>query len=159
MPGADRYEPPRAPLESAALLPQGFRIGAVLAGLLTDFGLSLLFGIAVTSAIAASLLERGLSPDALAARVAEASLSAPWIWASLASGTLATLAGGYVAGRYAPSAPVRHALFVAAAGILLGASCEALGAETTSPLYRALGYGLAFPAAAAGGWLAGGRAR
>jgi len=67
---------------------------------------------------------------------------------------LSTVAGGYAAGRLAPSRPARHALTLGVAALAFGVAVS-FAMWSTAPLwYHVLGWVLAVPSALAGGRLA-----
>src|SRR5947208_14176520 len=120
----------------------GISARAVLIGFAADVGATFAFGVALV----VGLTLQGAPPDGLEGRLVEPDALA----LSMCGGLACTALGGFIAGRVARRAPVRHAALVGVVGVAFGLLF--LGSY---PLwYSALGAGGTVPAAAFGGWLA-----
>lgn len=101
----------------------------------------------------------GVGPDTPDSRIQELLAAPEFIISATVHGTFFTALGGYVAARLAPADALRHAVIVGLLSLTLAvlmatAPSEGPGAAWWVDL---LGYLLAVPAAAVGGWLGGKR--
>lgn len=144
------YRPPGAPVERPQDRPRGgVRWRALLAGAGTDLGLSVLTGIGAVIAVVASGtpivdVERALG------------YGGGWAyWAAMGAGLASSVAGGYVAGRVAGFAHVKHGLLaVLLLMIALVAPVEALDPGIEPLWLRVSSYTASLAAGALGGRLA-----
>ena len=102
----------------------------------------------------------GVGPETLDSRIRELLAAPEFIISATMHGSFFTALGGYVAARLAPDDPLRHALIVGALSLVLAILMATSPSEGPRAAWwvDVLGYVLALPAAAAGGWL-GGRPR
>jgi len=156
-----RDQPPREPIPPP-LQPRGFftgvKIRPIIAGVVVDY-------IATSVLVMAYLIfyymkgapeDGGLPEEALEKAFKEMLSSPEGLLAIIAIGTFCTALGGYVAGRLAGAEETKHGALVGAASLILGALQAAMiGGENTIPQgYELLGYALAIPAGALGGYFA-----
>ena len=95
---------------------KGIRVKAVLLGVLTDIGGSVVVGIVIGVVIGVVLAARGVPANEIAARLHGVAVLIP----SLVLGFGFTALGGYVAGRVAKQSEVLHGGIVGAIGIPFG---------------------------------------
>lgn len=144
------YRPPGAPVERPQDRPRGgIRWRALLAGAGTDLGLSVLAGIGVVIAVVASGTPITDVEPAL-------EYGGGWAyWTGTGAGLACSVAGGYVAGRVAGFAPVKHGLLaILLLTIALVGPIEALDPGIEPLWLRVSSYAASLAAGALGGWLA-----
>ncbi len=97
----------------------------------------------------------GVGPDTPDVRIQELLAAPEFIISATVHGTFFTALGGYVAARLATAEPFRHAMIVGLLSLVLAALLATSPGEGPEAAWwvDALGYLLALPAAAAGGWL------
>jgi len=97
----------------------------------------------------------GVGPDTPDSRIQELLAAPEFIISATVHGTFFTALGGYVAARLAPADPFRHALIVGLLSLVLAVLLATSPGEGPEAAWwvDALGYLLAVPAAATGGWL------
>ena len=103
----------------------------------------------------------GLPEEAIEKALEQMIASQEGLLALLVIGALCTALGGYIAGRLAKADAVKHGALVGAVSLIIGALQSGMAGEG-SPLpqwHMVLGYLLAIPAGALGGFLAQGWAR
>ena len=102
----------------------------------------------------------GVGPETPDSRIQELLAAPEFILSATMHGSFFTALGGYVAARLAPDDPMRHALIVGAMSLVMALLMATSPGEGPRAAWwvDVLGYLLALPAAAAGGWL-GGRQR
>ena len=98
----------------------------------------------------------GVGPSTPESRIEELLAAPAFLAAATAHGTLFTALGGFVAARLAPADGLRHAVIVGLLSLVLALllSTSPGGGPRAAWWVDAVGYLLAVPAAAAGGWLA-----
>ena len=107
-------------------------------------------------------LEKGGVPtEALQEALKEMLSSQQGLLDLLIIGALCTVLGGYVAGRLARAEEIKHGALVGAVALIVGVLQTGMAGEASPVPYwhELLGYLLAIPAGALGGFLAQGRAR
>ncbi len=97
----------------------------------------------------------GVTADNHAQRAAELMVSPAFLAAATAHGSLFTALGGFVAARLAPGDELRHAAIVGVLAIVVGLVLGLSPGDAPRPAWwvDGLGFLLAVPAAAGGGWL------
>ena len=97
----------------------------------------------------------GVGPDTPDSRIQELLAAPEFIISATLHGSFFTALGGYVAARLAPADAFRHAVIVGVLSLVLGILLATSPGEGPEAAWwvEALGYLLAVPAAAAGGWL------
>ena len=97
----------------------------------------------------------GVGPDTPDSRIQELLAAPEFIISATIHGSFFTALGGYVAARLAPADPLRHAVIVGVLSLVLAMLLATSPAEGPDAAWwvDGLGYLLAVPAAAAGGWL------
>lgn len=98
----------------------------------------------------------GVGPETPDSRIQELLAAPGFILAATAHGTFFTALGGYIAARLAPEDPLRHSVIVGALSLVLAILLATTPGEGPEPAWwvDAVGYLIAVPAAAAGGWAA-----
>jgi hypothetical protein len=147
-------QPPR-PLEPRGFF-SGVRVRPVILGVVVDYVAT---QILIVLYLFASLgKDGGVSEEAIEEALKKTLSSQDGLFTLLLIGALGTILGGYIAGRMAGNDQVKHGALVGAASLILGAlQAGATGAESLVPYwYQLLGYLLAIPAGALGGYLAQG---
>ena len=121
---------------------------------------ALVFGLAADwlgTLLTAGLLGAafGVGPETPDGRIQELLAAPEFILSATLHGSFFTALGGYVAARLAPADPLRHAVIVGALSLVLGILLVTAPGGGPQPAWwvDALGFLLAVPAAAAGGWL------
>jgi hypothetical protein len=150
-----QQQTPPPPLEPRGFF-SGIRIRPVILGAVIDYVAT---HILIVLYLFASLgKDGGVSEEALEKALQDTLSSQDGLFTLLLIGVLGTILGGYIAGRMAKSDQVKHGALVGAASLILGAlQAGASGAESLVPYwYQLLGYLLAIPAGALGGYLAQG---
>lgn len=151
----DPYAPPGA-IVGDPVTAGRFRIGAVLLGILVDVGGTTLSSFVFAALVAFWVVRGGVPVSDIQTEIASRLLalqgSNAFLIASGAIGLGFTVLGGFVAGRIARHAEVRHALVMGMASLLLGASCHATSAAALPAWYWTLSHLLVLPAAALGGY-------
>jgi hypothetical protein len=104
------WRPPEAPRRGISIL-------AVVLGVLTDIGSTVIVGIVIGVVVAIVLLSQGVPPD----RLAEYLEGPVYRLASLVPGLGCTVLGGFVAGRVAKRSELLHGAIVGSIVVLLGA--------------------------------------
>src|SRR5438046_346301 len=124
------------------------KVKAVVLGVLTDLGASMVLGLVIGVVGGAVLIARGTPSSALAA-----GLVSDWtiLLLSLVAGLLAEAAGGFVAGRVARA---DHGFHGAAVGIVALASSWLLNSQAYPLWFNVASYVLVVPAAVIGALLA-----
>ena len=96
-----------------------------------------------------------VGPESSDSQIQELLASPGFLLAATAHGSFFTALGGYVAARLAPDDPLRHAVIVGLLSLILAALLATTPSDGPEAAWwvGALGYVLAVPAAAVGGWL------
>jgi hypothetical protein len=125
---------------------------ALLAGLAADW-----LGTLLTAPVLG--LAFGVGAETPDNRIQELLAAPEFIISATAHGTFFTALGGYVAARLAPADPLRHAVIVGLLSLIVALLLTISPGEGPRAVWwvDALGFLLAVPAAAAGGWLGGRR--
>lgn len=137
------------PLEPVGVL-TGVRIWPILVGVVVDYVTTFLFGTIY-------LIVQGIKNGDLSEEAIKKILASPESLIVLGViGTLCVVLGGYIAGRLAKGAEVKHATLVGLASLVLVTLEEIMLGEGTPvpPWYEAAGYLITVPAAALGGYFA-----
>lgn len=138
--------------------PQGFftgvKIRLIIAGAVVDYLATYL--LIMLYIIVYYLKASGLSEEAIERALKEMLSSEEGLLALIIIGAFCTALGGYVAGRLAKVEEVKHGALVGAASLIIGVLQAAMTAEEIPAprSYELLGYLLAIPAGALGGYLA-----
>ncbi len=151
--GTHRPENIPPPVEPAGIF-TGIQIRPIITGVVTDYIATYLFGFAYLAFyFGKEVFENGeLSEEAL-----REFLSSPESLLILGViGTLCTVLGGFVAGRLAKSAEIKHGAFVGGLSLILSTLEQTLsGQDLPIPeWYQFLAYLVAIPAGALGGYIA-----
>lgn len=158
MTDAERPPPPIGPKGFFA----GVKIRPIVVGAVVDYLATYLVITAYLIVYYAKdvLKEGGLSEETLDQALKEMLSSREGLFALIVIGASCTALGGYIAARLAGAEEVKHGALVGAVSLVLGLLQAAMaGGESPVPLeYELLGYALAIPAGALGGYLAQGRA-
>lgn len=122
---------------------------ALLAGVAADW-----LGTLLTAGLLGAAF--GVGPETSDSRIQELLAAPEFIISATIHGSFFTALGGYVAARMAPADPLRHAVIVGVLSLVLATLLTTSPGGGPEPAWwvDALGYLLAVPAAAAGGWLA-----
>ncbi len=152
---------PQGPLP-VPMGPRGFftgvRIRPIIIGAVVDYVATYLLVLlyAIVYYVKDPLEKGGLPEEAIEKALGQMIASQEGLLALLVIGAVCTVLGGYVAGRLAKADPVKHGALVGAVSLIVGALQSGMAGEG-SPLphwHMLLGYLLAIPAGALGGWLA-----
>lgn len=151
--GTHRPENIPPPVEPAGIF-TGIQIRPIISGVVTDYVATYLFGFAYLAFyFGKQVFENGeLSEEAI-----REFLSSPESLLILGViGTLCTVLGGFVAGRLAKSAEIKHGAFVGGASLILSTLEQTLsGQDLPIPEgYQLVAYLVAIPAGALGGYFA-----
>ena len=123
--------------------------GIILAALLV-LVLDTIAGVVMFVSMGGSFLRSGMTEQQMSDAIAALTLSTNFLLGSVILGTLATIAGGYVAARIAKKEPYLNASIIGVFGIVLGV----LLANNYPLWFNVLGFVLVLPAALFGGHLA-----
>ena len=148
---------PRSPIEPRGFF-TGVKIRPIVVGAVVDYVTTY---IAVTLYVIRyfvkeSFQDGGIPPEAIEKAFREATSSQEGLLAFLIIGALCTALGGYLAGRIAKVEQIKHGALVGAVSLIIGA-LQTTMAGSASPVpsdFEFLGYILAIPAGALGGYLA-----
>lgn len=134
--------------KSGGWLDRRVELRALLAGVAADW-----LGTLLTAGLLGAAF--GVGPDTPDSRIQELLAAPEFIISATIHGTFFTALGGYVAARLAPDDRLRHAVIVGLLSLVLAFLLAASAGEGPQAAWwvDALGYLLAVPAAAAGGWL------
>jgi hypothetical protein len=151
------YQPqtPPPPLEPRGFF-SGIRVRPVILGAVVDY---MATQVLIVLYLFASLEKNGgVSEEALEEALRNTLASQEGLFTLLLIGVLGTILGGYIAGRMAKTEETKHGALVGAVSLILGALLAgAAGAASPVPYwYELLGYVLAIPVGALGGYLAQG---
>lgn len=128
----------------------GVHLWPIIAGVVVDYVTTFLLGIIY-------LIVQGLKNGDLSEEAIKKILTSPESLIILGIiGTLCTILGGYIAGRLAKDAEVKHATLVGIASLVLATLEANILGEGASfpPWYETAGYLITVPAAALGGYFA-----
>ena len=147
----------RGPVEPRGFF-TGVKIWPVAVGAIVDYLATFVVVMAylIMYYVKEPLESGGLPEDVIDRAFREMVSSQEGLVALLVIGALCTVLGGYVAGRLAKAEEVKHGALVGAVSLVLGALQSGMvGEETPIPQWvQLLGYILAIPSGALGGWLA-----
>jgi putative membrane protein (TIGR04086 family) len=153
---------PRGPVEPRGFF-TGVKILPIIVGAVVDYVATFVVVMAylIIYYVKEPLESGGLPEEVIERAFKEMVSSQEGLVALLVIGALCTVLGGYVAGRLAKAQEVKHGALVGAVSLVLGALQSGMvGEETPIPQWvQLLGYILAIPAGALGGWLAAIRPR
>ncbi len=141
----------------------GVRIRPIIIGAVVDYAATYaLITLYLILVYMKEPLENGGVPaEALQEALKEMLSSQEVLLDLLIIGALCTILGGYVAGRIAGTEEVKHGALVGAVSLIIGILQTGMAGEASQVPYwhELLGYLLAIPAGALGGFFAQGRAR
>jgi hypothetical protein len=144
----DQYSSPPSRLQDPDAIPPGVRVRAVVLGFAAMLGLAIgiifaSYNVLALMGFSAAELDYYLDPE----------VSATAMFLVLLMGAAFSVGGGFVAGRVAGRAHIRHAVLAALTFVVVFGSLDFLAGSNEPLWYTVISYGSMLPAAALGGWL------